>query len=92
VIRRAVAGRGRGDGRVFQGLQGGAGKSAHGGSGAGGGSVRGDAGFGLAVARPKRCHRKMHHKTLSIPLRRITLSKASAAPVGCFVPRSSCET
>lgn len=31
------------------------------------------------------------YKIASMPLRLITLRSASAAPVGCFVPRSSCE-
>ena len=32
------------------------------------------------------------YKIASIPLRRMTLSSASAAPVGLLAPRSNCET
>ena len=36
--------------------------------------------------------RRARYKIASMPLRLITLSNARAAPVGCFAPRSNCET
>lgn len=36
-------------------------------------------------------HAYFVYRIASIPLWRITFSSASAAPVGCFAPRSNCE-